>query len=547
VIGSGAAAVLAAGAGNQPHGPISIELEECDLWRRFHEQTNEMIVTKGGRRMFPLIKVKIKGLEPTSFYSVLLEFKQIENNRWKYINGEWLAGGKSEPPPRAALYTHPDSPNYGSHWSKEPINFQRVKLTNKICSKGKIMLNSLHKYEPRIHVVKVDQGSNQAAPQQLIQTFAFPTTQFIAVTAYQNEDVTALKIKHNPFAKAFQQDHNGASGHTADRGSAAAPKRAATTPTEDPLATLTYHTATGILTSAEHHFKSSVRSAPYKLPSRRNAQSQGDSNPHHQQQQQQTHHALHPQDHFKGFNPAAAAAALNPPPVLKDEYGWVSIPSGDNQQSYGAPATAAPAAMYHHPHHHSNDLWTTFNGYNMNLYDDPLVGDLGGALHRISNLDGPAAAAATSNDYFNMYNRFNNGGNPVSGITAAPPNISPSFSGVSSPQISPDSLNTSGGGMAVPEQLSQSGGGGLQCKQEDASPPAGQGHNQGHGLHFSQGRNNSGGIVVNHHHVQGNNEQLQPVSITGLQSPMTPSSFEHWEPLTPPTTTNTNVVQLSQT
>ena len=42
--------------------------------------------------MFPLIKVKIRGLEASSFYSILLEFKQIENNRWKYINGEWLAG-----------------------------------------------------------------------------------------------------------------------------------------------------------------------------------------------------------------------------------------------------------------------------------------------------------------------------------------------------------------------------------------------------------------------------------------------------------------------
>ena len=55
-------------------------------------QTNEMIVTKNGRRMFPLIKVKLTGLQPKTFYSVLLEFKQIDNNRWKYINGEWIAG-----------------------------------------------------------------------------------------------------------------------------------------------------------------------------------------------------------------------------------------------------------------------------------------------------------------------------------------------------------------------------------------------------------------------------------------------------------------------
>ena len=55
-------------------------------------QTNEMIVTKNGRRMFPLIKVRITGLQPKAFYSVQLEFKQIDNNRWKYINGEWIAG-----------------------------------------------------------------------------------------------------------------------------------------------------------------------------------------------------------------------------------------------------------------------------------------------------------------------------------------------------------------------------------------------------------------------------------------------------------------------
>ena len=68
------------------------------------------------------------------------------------------------------------------------------------------MLNSLHKYEPRIHIVKVEASGSKQSSNQLIRTFNFPSTQFIAVTAYQNEDVTGLKIKHNPFAKAFQQE-----------------------------------------------------------------------------------------------------------------------------------------------------------------------------------------------------------------------------------------------------------------------------------------------------------------------------------------------------
>lgn len=62
------------------------------------------------------------------------------------------------------------------------------------------MLNSLHKYEPRIHIVRVSGGGDVPAPQENY-IFDFPSTQFIAVTAYQNEEVTALKIRYNPFAK----------------------------------------------------------------------------------------------------------------------------------------------------------------------------------------------------------------------------------------------------------------------------------------------------------------------------------------------------------
>lgn len=80
---------------------------------------------------------------------------------------------------------------------KEPISFAKVKLTNKANGNGQIMLNSLHKYEPRVLLVRV--GSEQ----RQVVTYPFPETQFIAVTAYQNEEVTSLKIKYNPFAKAF--------------------------------------------------------------------------------------------------------------------------------------------------------------------------------------------------------------------------------------------------------------------------------------------------------------------------------------------------------
>ncbi|EFN63703.1 T-related protein [Camponotus floridanus] len=178
--------------------PLSLSLEDRELWTRFQCITNEMIVTKNGRRMFPVVKVVARGLEPAAMYTLLLEFVQIDPHRWKYVNGEWVPGGKAEVAPPNPIYIHPESPNFGAHWMKEAVSFAKVKLTNKSNGNGQIMLNSLHKYEPRVHLVRVG-----AEEQRTVLTYRFPETQFIAVTAYQNEEVTSLKIKYNPFAKAF--------------------------------------------------------------------------------------------------------------------------------------------------------------------------------------------------------------------------------------------------------------------------------------------------------------------------------------------------------
>ncbi|XP_059929351.1 T-box transcription factor T [Gadus macrocephalus] len=183
--------------GDPTERELTVSLDDNELWKRFKDLTNEMIVTKNGRRMFPVLKANVSGLDPNAMYSVLLDFVSADNHRWKYVNGEWVPGGKPEPPTPSCVSIHPDSPNFGAHWMKAAVSFSKVKLTNKLNGGGQIMLNSLHKYEPRLHIVRV------GGPRRMITSHSFPETQFIAVTAYQNEEITALKIKYNPFAKAF--------------------------------------------------------------------------------------------------------------------------------------------------------------------------------------------------------------------------------------------------------------------------------------------------------------------------------------------------------
>ncbi|KAH0550246.1 hypothetical protein KQX54_018351 [Cotesia glomerata] len=64
------------------------------------------------------------------------------------------------------------------------------------------ILNSMHKYQPRFHLVRANDVLK--LPYSTFRSYVFKETEFIAVTAYQNEKITQLKIDNNPFAKGFR-------------------------------------------------------------------------------------------------------------------------------------------------------------------------------------------------------------------------------------------------------------------------------------------------------------------------------------------------------
>ena len=57
----------------------------------------------------------------------------------------------------------------------------------------------MHKYIPRLHIIQALNVTKTSFDN--VNIFVFPETQFIAVTAYQNENVTRLKIDNNPVNK----------------------------------------------------------------------------------------------------------------------------------------------------------------------------------------------------------------------------------------------------------------------------------------------------------------------------------------------------------
>ncbi|XP_072103711.1 T-box transcription factor TBX3a [Mobula birostris] len=183
-------------------------LEAKDLWDQFHKRGTEMVITKSGRRMFPPFKVRCTGLDKKAKYILLMDIVAADDCRYKFHNSRWMVAGKADPEMPKRMYIHPDSPATGEQWMSKVVTFHKLKLTNNISDKhGFTILNSMHKYQPRFHIVRANDILK--LPYSTFRTYVFPETEFIAVTAYQNDKITQLKIDNNPFAKGFRDTGNG--------------------------------------------------------------------------------------------------------------------------------------------------------------------------------------------------------------------------------------------------------------------------------------------------------------------------------------------------
>nr|XP_028579276.1 MAX gene-associated protein-like isoform X3 [Podarcis muralis] len=189
-------------------GSITVTLDNNNMWNEFYYRGTEMILTKQGRRMFPYCRYWITGLDSKLKYILVVDISPVDNLRYKWNGHSWEPSGKAEPHVLGRVFIHPESPSTGRYWMHQPVSFYKLKLTNNtLDQEGHIILHSMHRYLPRLHLVPADKATEVI---QLngpdVHTFIFPQTEFFAVTAYQNIQITQLKIDYNPFAKGFRDD-----------------------------------------------------------------------------------------------------------------------------------------------------------------------------------------------------------------------------------------------------------------------------------------------------------------------------------------------------
>ncbi|CAM4539707.1 unnamed protein product [Leuciscus chuanchicus] len=186
--------------------PVHVSLQDRELWDKFSGIGTEMLITKSGRRMFPSCKVTVTGLNPKVKYVVIMDMVPFDNRKYKWNKDCWEVNGSTDPHLPNRFFVHPDSPAPGEKWMQYPISFHKLKLTNNtLNSNGLVVLHSMHKYQPRLHIVQSPDPCNPHNPGGYLR-FTFPEAAFVAVTAYQNQEITKLKIDNNPFAKGFRDN-----------------------------------------------------------------------------------------------------------------------------------------------------------------------------------------------------------------------------------------------------------------------------------------------------------------------------------------------------
>ncbi|GMS87377.1 hypothetical protein PENTCL1PPCAC_9552, partial [Pristionchus entomophagus] len=197
-------------------GGISVQLVNQALWRDFHANLTEMIVTKTGRKLFPKLEVLIAGLAPTKIYGIHLRLERADDLKYRFTQSKWSWQRDDDAacfPTPAPIDSNEGFQQTGEFWSSKPIAFDNFKITNseEEAGKSRSMVQTLHKYVPVVYVYEMAPGVSYAAPSLTggcVHMVRLTLAEFVTVTAYQNEKIKTLKTAHNPFAK-------GCRGHSA--------------------------------------------------------------------------------------------------------------------------------------------------------------------------------------------------------------------------------------------------------------------------------------------------------------------------------------------
>ncbi|KAJ1560189.1 hypothetical protein HK096_009686, partial [Nowakowskiella sp. JEL0078] len=238
-------------------GP-KVVLRNAELWDLFSSIGSEMIITKEGRYLFPLLAYDAVDFRPNEMYSIAIDFVKVSPQKFKFKNGGWCPLSDDskiqyfnantvkslQPEEVTSLYFHKSSPRFGLSWMQTGFDFNDIKLRIKSSKKnqknqrsdfddsysendsdfsmnknpensrdGVFAISTSYMYKPRIHIVQHESTQkNQIARirsqnkvmKDLVSVITHDSTSFISVNLFQNPIIKQMKKEYNPRSHVFQ-------------------------------------------------------------------------------------------------------------------------------------------------------------------------------------------------------------------------------------------------------------------------------------------------------------------------------------------------------
>ncbi|PIC54589.1 hypothetical protein B9Z55_003780 [Caenorhabditis nigoni] len=183
---------------------IKLKLANEELWQKFPQPMEMLILMKTGKKLFPTLEYSVDGLDKDALYEVELHMERANNNRYNYSKIKWLESESDLPNTPTEKVKHSNGILTGEQWMADSICFESVRLTNdpNLKSPNHICVQSMHKWRPVVTIRKI---STENAEEGFEKEFRLEETCFIAVTIYHNRDLVYLKLANNLTAAAYRE------------------------------------------------------------------------------------------------------------------------------------------------------------------------------------------------------------------------------------------------------------------------------------------------------------------------------------------------------
>ncbi|EGT51616.1 hypothetical protein CAEBREN_13448 [Caenorhabditis brenneri] len=206
-----------------PHPTVKVQLREKELWKKFYDNTNEMIVTLKGKEIFPRLCFTVSGLKSTSRYQWAIQLVQVCLKKWDSKEKCWRVTTTDTGRFDGKSIELRSSIEYGSDWEKKGVNaFEKAQVYNTVSEKNKgkmslekkkdlekktenkMRVSSFCAYQPVLSVMELSENGDHVVPIP-IESFHFAETEFVVVTEYKNPTIKAMKTTHNMFNRKDRQ------------------------------------------------------------------------------------------------------------------------------------------------------------------------------------------------------------------------------------------------------------------------------------------------------------------------------------------------------